>query len=242
MAAVAKFLRTSGLEPLASATLGWDPRTRSVPALSAAIVVFVIGYVIGQILFNISKQLLQQPIRDYVLEFVKTMTLCTYPFGFGILRKYYGETGFLLGAIPLLTLTLLTLPGADGNPMVVWVKYFGKGINLRTCLIKTIVQLIAGLSAYRLGLLIMGLELHPVYLDRLAGHTKGTCASALKVPLHVGMVAEMLGAAHVTWVSSQRLAGNPVLDMAVKVTNLALTLSAGKATLYLYNCTVRLIS
>lgn len=224
-----------GWHKIVKSVTGWHPESEFLPAIFAALVMYLAIYLIGMFLYQTTKMFMPGAIRGYVLDFVKTMTFCAYPFGHGIMRKYYGEPGYLGAMLPVVYLSVLSFPLGDGNPISVWNKYFLKGIPLWKCILKTAIQIVAGFAAYHLGMYIIGLELHPMYVDRLKEYYKSFCSTDLNVPVYVGFLIEFVAVIYDSWFSSQTLTGHKQIDTILQIINGGLLVVGGKPAYNILN-------
>ncbi|WAQ94872.1 AQP11-like protein [Mya arenaria] len=193
----------------------------------AAEFIFISTTGAGLIVYSFLKTFPDGSFRTFLQDFVKTTVLCAHPFGHAIMWKFYGGTGFLLGMIPLMVLYSRLFTEGDDNPVVVWIKYFKRVIPLWLCLLKTVVQLFAGLAAYRFGMFLYRTELHDHFSTKITENAAGRCTSTLNVPIVQGFLIEMAGTAFVTWFAAQSLTGNKAVDGAIKVANTGIVVVAG---------------
>ena len=207
--------------------LGLEPGTEILSPLPAALFLYFWVFFAGFILHSITKLVVPHPLKEYVLDFIKTMTFCTYPFGHGIMRKFFGEPGYMLAMTPVVTATALLLREGAGNPIGVWTDYLNKIIPLWKCLVKNALQIAAGLSAYHLGMLIISVEFSPVYVAMLKEYYNQFCLSDLNVPVYLGFLIEFVAVIYDTWFSEQILLKIPILDLLIKVINGGLLVVAG---------------
>ena len=210
---------------------GWSPDTDFIPAVPAALTLYLSIYTIGQILRQVVKHLAPSVIQEYLFDFVKTLTFCAYPFGHGIVRKFYGEPGYLIAMIPLVTLTVFTFPEGFGNPIAIWLNFHQKRIPFIKSLLFTVIEVTAGLLAYRLGMMVFELELHPIYVARLTNYYNSFCESDLRVPAHFGFLIEFLAMIYETWFSSQIFTNNKLIDTVLKIFNAGILVSCGKSSI-----------
>lgn len=217
-----------GWQKIVKSVSGWHIDSDSVPAVIAACVLYLAIYLIGVLLYHTTKLVVPGSIRGYVLDFVKTMTFCAYPFGHGMMRKYYGEPGYMGAMLPVIYLSSLTFQSGDGNPIDVWQKYFMKGMPLWKCIMKTIIQIIGGFAAYHLGMHILSMEIHPMYVERLKDYYSSFCSTDLHVPVYVGFLIEFVAVVYDSWFSSQTFTGYFQVDKLIKITNSGLLVVGGK--------------
>lgn len=210
-----------------TATLGWEPGSDILGPLPAAIFLYFWVFLTGLTLHSLTKLIVPHPLKEYVLDFVKTMTLCTYPFGHGIMRKFFGEPGYMLAMTPVVTITLLVLKEGAGNPIGVWIRFINKGIPFWKCLVKTTIQIVAGFSAYHLGMLVISVEFSPVYVEKMKEYYSQFCTSDLNVPVYLGFLIEFVAVVYDTWFSEQVLLKIGILDLLIKVINGGLLVVAG---------------
>ena len=207
---------------------GWDPGKQFLPALPAAIFIYMSVFIIGLLLHSFTRMVVPSPIKGFILDFVKTMTFCAFPFGHGIMRNQYGEPGYMCAMVPLVFLSIFTLRGGDGNPISVWHQYYRRIIPLWKCVIKTLIQISAGFAAYRLGMYILTLELHPLYVERVKDYYNEFCSSDLRVPVYVGFLIEFFAVIYDCWFSNQTFTGNQYVDTIIKIVNSGLLVVSGK--------------
>ncbi|WAQ94378.1 AQP11-like protein, partial [Mya arenaria] len=196
-----------GWQKIFTTITGWRPEMEYLPAIPAACTLYLSIFIFGLVLHNITKLVVPSFLRGFVLDFVKTMTLCGYPFGHGIMRKYYGEVGYVSAMVPMVFLTLTTQRDGFGNPIAVWLQYFKKVMPLWICLVKNLIQLSAGISAYHLGMYILNLELHEAYVNRLKNYYEQFCETDLHVPVHVGFLIEFAAVVYDSWFQCVHLTG-----------------------------------
>jgi len=203
-----------------------------VPPIVGAVFVYGASFIIGLTLYNLVENLLPQSFHQLGFDYLKTLTICVYPFGHVIMWKYYGGTGFLCGMVPIMVLTILALPKGEGTPVIIWTKYFRGIVPLWQCLLKTAIQVAAGLAAYKLGIFLYQSEIHEHFTLKLQDNEAGVCNSALKVPLLQGLVVEALGLVYDAWFSTFQLSQNKVIDTLLKVTNTGIIVVTGIGFIY----------
>lgn len=213
-----------------TSTLGWEPGTDILGPLSAAIFLYFWVFFTGFILHTVTKFVIPNPLKEYVLDFIKTMTLCTYPFGHGIMRKFYGEPGYMSAMVPVVMVTHLSLKQGTGNPIDVWITFINRKISFWKCLFKTCLQMVAGFSAYHLGMLIISVEFSPLYVEKMKEYYSHFCDSDLNVPIYLGFLIEFVAVVYDTWFSNQVLLKIKILDMLIKVINGGLLVVAGNVS------------
>jgi len=211
-----------------TAFMGWTPDVEFLPALPAAAIVYLSVYLIGLLLHTVTRLVAPAAVREYLLDFIKTMTLCAYPFGHGIMRKFYGEVGYMSAMVPVVFITLTTMADGSGNPIGVWLQYFRKQMPWWKCGLKNVIQVIAGISAYHLGMYILNLQLHPVYVQRLKEYYSSFCVTDLNVPMHVGFMLEFVAVIYDSWFASQTFTKLSYLDLVMKTINSGLLVVAGE--------------
>lgn len=216
-----------GWNKILESVTGWNLGQEFLPAIPAAMVLYLLAYIIGLILHTITRMIIPSPVKGYMLDFVKTMTLCAYPFGHGMMRHHYGEPGYMCAMVPIMFLTLSTLKAGDGNPIAVWLQYYKRIIPLWKCIVKTVVQIAAGFAAYRLGMYILGLELHPMYVSRLKEYYSQFCSSDLNVPAYLGFLIEFFAVIYDSWFASQMFTGYFYIDLIIKIVNSGLLVVTG---------------
>lgn len=217
-----------GWQKIVKSISGWHIESDSVPAVIAAGILYLAVYLLGVLLYQTTKFAAPGAIRGYILDFVKTMTFCAYPFGHGIMRKYYGEPGYMGAMLPVIYLSSFTFTSGDGNPIDVWIKYFKKGMPLWKCVVKTLIQIQAGFAAYHLGMYIISLQIHPMYVERLKEYYSQFCSTDLHVPVYLGFLIEFLAVIYDSWFSSQTLTGYFYIDRIIKITNSGLLVVGGR--------------
>lgn len=199
-----------------------------LPQLMEVICYFTGVYLIGLSLYHVTKLLVPTVLSEYIYDFIKTMLICAYPIGLIIVRTNHGDIGFLIILVPLILLTVFTIPG-EATPVTVWVKYLHDQLAFGKVIYKTLIQMMSGFAAYRVGVFVLNLQLHKT----LTGFEKSTtlpvkCSSALKVPLYQGFAIEMIGVMYDSWFAAQKISPNLIVDAAIKVTNTGVLVLAGK--------------
>lgn len=207
--------------------LGWEPGQEILAPFPAALFVFFWVLMTGLVLYHVTKAFVPEPLKEYILEFVKTMTFCAYPMGHVLVFKSLGVPGLAVGISLAVIITSACLKDGAGNPLNVWVAYFEKLIPLRICLLKNFIQIAAGCSAYHLSMFIISTELSPLYSEQLEPYRKGECESHLKVSVLSGFLLEFSGALYVIWFMYQKLFKTVVIDQLVKVFNLVVVVLSG---------------
>ncbi|KAH3719349.1 uncharacterized protein LOC127855000 [Dreissena polymorpha] len=216
-----------GWHRLMKTAFGWSPTVDFLPAIPAAIALYLSLYFFGLVLYHCTELIVPKSIRGYVHDFIKTLIIVAYPFGHGILRKYHGEVGYMCGMVPVLFITTSTLKEGDGNPIAVWLQYFRRTIPLWKCLLKNFIQIVAGISAYHLGMYILGLELHPAYVERLKSYYNQFCDTDLHVTEYAGFLIECVAVVYDSWFWAQTFTRSPALDRLLKIINGGLLVVAG---------------
>lgn len=168
-------------------------------------------------------QLLPQKIRVIAQDYFKTLAFCTYPFGLMIVRRYYGDLGYVLCNVPLNTATTLILAEGQASPIANWLLFVKKKQSFILTAVRSFVQITAGLSAFRLGKLLMRLDLHPTFAESLFTE----CVSALNVPVFVGFFIELFGTTWDLWFHSLKLQHNVVIDKLLKFCNSSVAVCLG---------------
>ncbi|KAL4222777.1 60S ribosomal protein L10 [Mactra antiquata] len=215
------------LKNVVKSLTGWDPGSEFLSPIPSAVIVYLSIYFIGLICHSMTRLITPRIIRPYILDFIKTATICAYPFGHGIMRKFYGEPGYIFAAVPMAFITLVTLREGDASPLSVWEKYFTKAIPIWKCVLKTVVQIAAGFSAYHLGMNVMSMKLHPMYAERLKAYYDQFCLSDLNVPVYAGFLIEFFAVIYDSWFSSQTFTGKPHIDLIIKIFNGCLLVATG---------------
>ncbi|XP_045169689.2 aquaporin-12A-like isoform X2 [Mercenaria mercenaria] len=198
-----------------------------LPQVMEVLVYFTAVYLIGLTLYHVTRISFPSVMSEYVFDFVKTMTICAYSIGMILVRINFGDVWFILVLVPLILLTVITIPG-EATPVTIWVQYFHNRLSVPTVLIKTTVLMISGVAAFWVGIVVLKLNLH----DILFGFKYSTvlptmCSSALNVPLYQGFVLEMLAVMYDSWFIVQKLSPNLLLDAAFKISNTGLLVIAG---------------
>ena len=217
-----------GWQKIVKSVTGWHMDSDVVPAIVAAGIIYLAIFLIGQFLYQTTRMLAPAMLRGYILDFVKTMTFCAYPFGHGIMRKYYGEAGYIGAMLPVAFFSGLAFPMGDGNPITVWMKFFMRGMPLWKCLIKTIVQIGGGFAAFHLGMYILSFELHPMFVEKLKDYYSQFCSTDLKVPVYVGFLIEFVAVIYESWFASQKFTGFLHIDELIKILNCGFLVVGGE--------------
>ncbi|KAL4221947.1 hypothetical protein ACF0H5_017998 [Mactra antiquata] len=197
------------------------------PHLLTAVTFFLTTYLIGLALYRVTKQLLPEYLGEYVGDFFKTMLICAYPFGHGIVRREIGDIGFLCLLVLIMLPTLATI-GGDGSPISVWIKFFRKKISVSKTIIKTVVMMTSGFVGFWFGLVILKLELQSVLfnLPKLPP-LPTSCKSFLIIPGYQGFLLELVAVMYDSWFSAQKLSSNPLIDVVIKIVNTGTLVIAG---------------
>lgn len=186
-------------------------------------------YLIGLALYHVTIILLPDAVAEYALDFLKTMLICAYPLGLILVRVNFGDIVFMCVLVPLIVLTVITMPRGEANPVSVWVKYFHQRLSLPKMLLKTTILIASGPAGFWIAGTILRLQLHSILL----GFTKSTsipttCSSALNVSIYQGVVLEMLAVTYDAWFLAQNVSPNLILEAAIKVTNTGMLVLSGK--------------
>ena len=208
--------------------LGWEPENEILTPLPAALFVFFCVFTNGLVLYHLTKAIVPEPLKDYVLDFVKTLTLCAYFVGHIFVWKGFGVPALFLALMLALIITSASLKDGAGNPLNVWVAYFEKLIPLKKCLLKTAIQTAAGFSAYHFAMFIISAELSPLYTEQLRPYNDGRCESHLRVPVLKGFLIEFVGTFYVIWLMYQKLFQAVIVDMVFKTFNIVVVVLLGK--------------
>ena len=175
-----------------------------------------------------TKAIVPEPLTDYVLEFVKTMTFVGYPTGHVLVYKSFGVLGIMVSIALALIITSAFLKDGAGNPLNVWVAYFENLIPMRTVLLKNSIQIVAAFSAYHFAMFLISAELSPLYLEQLVPYNSGECVSHLKVPVIHGFLIEFSGSFYIILLMYQKLLKAEGLDQLFKVFNIVIVVILGK--------------
>ena len=208
---------------------GWEPGNDILTPLPAALFVFFSVLANGLVLYHVTKAIVPEPIKEYALDFIKTMTLCSYFVGHVLMWKGFGVPALALGILLALLITSIALKDGAGSPVNVWVAYFENLIPLRKCLFKTAIQTWAGFSAYHFAMFLISVEFNPVYTELLQPYNAGRCDSHLKVPILKGALIEFAGTFYMVWIMYQKLMKNKGLDQLLKLVNIVFIVILGKS-------------
>ena len=205
-----------------------DTNREWLPQGVEAFVYLTAIFFIGLSLYHVTKLIFTDNISEYACDFVKTMTICAYSIGWLLVRLNFGDIYFILALVPLIILTVITIPG-EATPITIWVQYFHNRIGLTSAVVKTVILMAAGLAAFWTGILFLKSKLQYVlFVFDYSTSLPSTCSSALKVPLYQGFVLEMLAVMYDSWFVVQKLSPYKLLDVAFKVTNTGLLVISGK--------------
>lgn len=199
----------------------------SVSAITAVIFIYSACLFLAVLMYKAVEKLLPEKLKSLGFDFTKTCFICAYPFGHGILWKYYGGIGFLCGLIPIVLLTNLLLPKGNPTPVSVWIQHFRGLLSLRSCLHRTALHLSAALAAYRLGILLFRTGLHEHFITKIKDHESGFCNSALNVSVSQGLFIETVGILYEAWFSTLKLSDDGFTDALLKITNTGLVVVSG---------------
>nr|QIJ55396.1 superaquaporin 2 [Haliotis discus hannai] len=197
-------------------TVGHDPSVDFLHPLIAALLFYIIAYTACFTFYTISYQLFPNSLKIYILDFFKTLVICSYPYGHGLVRSFAGHVGYCAVAVPLVMLTLHTFKEGSPSPLSVFEDFLAKKLSLFKTLVRIVVQTAAGFASFRLVHLIWSLEFHP---DHVKSMRAVGCDTDLKVSIFVGFLIEMMGVLYDTWLSYQPLFRFSLLDEAVKTLN-----------------------
>lgn len=202
-----------------------------LPYLITAVVFFVTTYLIGLAMFHMTKLVLPKVAVEYIGDFLKTMLICAYPFGHGIIRRHVGEIGFLFFLILIMIPTIFTIEG-EGNTVSVWIKFLRKKVSVTKMILKTVIMMTSGLAGYWLGRYVLELQVQTILFGLPNSHPpSGICRSFLNVPILQGFLLELIAVMYDSWFGSQKLSPNCYLDVAIKVLNTGSLVVAGRSRL-----------
>ncbi|KAL3831484.1 hypothetical protein ACJMK2_023225 [Sinanodonta woodiana] len=215
-----------------SSVLGFEPPYHSLPTFLAPYFVYLSIFVICFTLYQLAKLLTPQLLREYVLDYIKCLTFVAYPWGHGLARRFYGHPGYLISMVPVNSTTALLMNQGQGNPLGVWGGYLRGAVPLWKLVVKCTILIFAGISAYNLGLLIMSVELHPVYTDII--HKQ--CETDLKIPAYYGFLLEMFGSLLDSWVGLQALTRSKTVNVVISFvfSGILVIIGVGMTGMYLH--------
>lgn len=198
-----------------------------IPQFAEVLLYFAGVYLIGLLLYHVTRKVTPTVLSGFVYDFIKTMLICAYPIGLLLVRTQFGDISFLAVLVPLILLTVFTIPG-EATPVAIWVKLFQKRLSLGIVFVKTMILVISGFAAFYVGIFVLRLQLHKTLFGFERSTTlPTTCQSALKVPVYQGFLLEMLGVMYDSWFMTQKLSPNVILDTSLKITNTGILVIAG---------------
>ena len=207
-----------------TSSMGTDPPFRHFSPYAAALLVYATLLLSTYALYLLAS-LLPKVIRPYLQTFVKTMAFCSFSFGHKIIWKYYGGWGYMLTMIPILTLGVHIFSEGYGSPLGNWACYLRGESSTTKFLLMTIIQVLGGIAAFKLGKYVYLLDFDPLLSEDLQ---QTFCKSDLKVPAYVGVFLEFLGSGYDAWFWMQSISKNSILDSIVKFFNMGIVVIFGK--------------
>lgn len=205
-------------------TIGSEAPIKHFPPIPSAIITYCLVNIFCYFMYRLSSIFLPSFLKIYAQDFFKTLVFCTYSFGHGLMRDYHGNLGYFIVVVPLNTITVLMFTSGEGNPLGNWTNYLKGVIPLWKFITRIIVQIAAGLSAYRLGRTIYKLDYHWSFAHQL---TETECTSALTVPVYAGFLIELSGTMYDAWVGYQQLLRFKPLEIFLKFMNMAAVVCMG---------------
>ncbi|KAL5006491.1 hypothetical protein ScPMuIL_015297 [Solemya velum] len=172
----------------------------------------------------LSQVVLPRSIVIYALDFFKTMAFCTYPFGHALMRKSYGPIGFYVGNVSINIVTANIMKKGAASPIGNFDNYLSKTVSLPVVCIRLLAQIAAGFAAFRLGLFLFHLDLHPLFTEKLMSID---CDTDLKVSVLFGFLFETVGVLYDCWLASQNLSRVGLLEQFIKFSNSAMLVNLG---------------
>ena len=205
------------------------PVTHVTSPITAVLLVYTTAFLSCFILYKLAEFLVPNVIKIYVLDFIKTMAFISYGFGHGLNRKYYGNFGYFLCAVPLNTITTLALTSGEGNPLGNWKSLLRGQRSFPEFVLRLFCQILSTIGAWQLGLFIYRLDFY-WHLPYRAAELPGECVMKdfLNVPFYVGFLLEMTGVTYDHWVGSQPLSKYRPVDVFLKFVNTASVVCLGK--------------
>ncbi|ESP01577.1 hypothetical protein LOTGIDRAFT_205153 [Lottia gigantea] len=201
-----------------------DEQTHDIPAILAAIFFYVVSFIICYVTFRITKLILPESIHSLTTEFVKTLLVCTYPYGHGLVRYHYGNIGYFFTAVPLVVLTLSLFPQGLCSPLSIFVLFLKGQISLFNLIFRTVIQTLGAFTSYKLAMFVWSFGVH-------SEHTKQfhatLCQTDLNVTVQVGFLLELLCVAFDTWLGFKKLSKSDLVDSTIKIANSTLMVCLG---------------
>ena len=149
----------------------------------AAVFIYVAAFLIGVVCNKLVDKVPSGFLQSLLQDFVKTTTICIFPFGHAILWRFFGGFGFLFGLVPLMVVFSRTFPKGEANPVNVWMKCIKGVIPPWQCLLKTLVQTFSGLVAYEIAMILYSTEMHVHFSEKILANSAGRCNATLHVPM-----------------------------------------------------------
>lgn len=194
-----------------------------LPAAVSATLFCLLAMCLCLLLHRLAANLFPAGVRVYFLDYIKSVAFCTYPFGFGLTRKYHGHIGYFFIMIPVNVISLLIMPEGSVSPVDQFLLLVLGRQNPLKSVFRMLVQVAGGISAFHLAKLIMTLEFHVDYEQMVSE----ACTSDLKISIMVGFGLEMIGTLCEQWAYTQQWSRNQQLDLGIKSFVTAALVSSG---------------
>ncbi|XP_041367850.1 aquaporin-11-like [Gigantopelta aegis] len=185
-----------------------------LPPLAASLLLYVIAFSVCFFLYTVTKLVTPKTLQPYMADFFKTLVICTYPYGHGLIRETYGHVGYCLAAVPLVVFTLNVFSKGLSSPLAIFLEFLDKKHTSLDMVIHIAVQIVAGFASFRLVRFVWYLEMHSSHVLKL---NEIDCVTDLTVPVTVGFLIEMAGVGIDTLISCMTLFRNELVDLTVKV-------------------------
>ncbi|KAL8578679.1 hypothetical protein ACOMHN_007137 [Nucella lapillus] len=214
----------SVLQDVSSLKTIWTAMSGQVhaPPLVGSCLIYSIAFFTCLLAQQVCKRFLPPSLYSYAADFFCALVICSFPYGHGAVRANYGQAGYVIAAVTMVTVSISVFEGV-ASPLGVFVRYLRGEESLWGLSLRVVLQVVAAFLSYRLVFLVCCLELTKDHQAMLAG----TCVSDLKVPVFLGCLIEFSSVVYDTWLCHQRLFRAPLLDMLAKNVNGALLVCAG---------------
>lgn len=203
--------------------VGDEPPVQHFHPILATITLYLLAMSLCYVMYRLSF-FLPAPIRSYAVDFFTTLAFCSYPLGHVMIRQSYGGTGYMLVFVPLIVVTLYLFSQGSGSPLDLWMNFLKKSTSLVSLLTHVPIQILAGVTAFRLRSYIYVLDFHSTFATDLENPL---CNTDLKTSLLVGFLVETIGVIFVEWLGLQTLSKVNVIDLIIKVANCAAFVNLG---------------
>ena len=152
----------------------------------------------GRLLRILNRRIVPSSLQLYVGDFLVSFMVHACSLENGMMRKYYGWTGYCLVLFALSMWFSLTISTYQCNPRQSTIDYMKGSTSIKRTLLRSACQLAGGLLSYRYARSVWALELTGGHSQRLkALH----CISDLRVPLMMGFAVEFGGSIVDTFLS-----------------------------------------